>query len=247
MDAHHPLQHLLAHAGEPRTEHYVERPGPWGKLRLDIPDERALLATWNGMTPAQEDEARGAFELARSLFNPEDPQPGLSALSAVAARWPLWGAGHAALCDAFRHLGEHAEASYHARQLLAVVPDAAHVLKLAVSLAREGNLPDARALQEHVWTHRASEPDETAYQAACDLLVTLTRLKGGAQMVVVAEEALAAFPGDATLAYQRLLGLMLADRRDEALAGCEQALASLEQDAPLRPRFEQMRAALAGG
>jgi len=246
MDAPHPLQHLLAHAGEPRTEHFLERPGPWGRLRLDIPDERALLATSNGLTPAQEEEARDAFDLARSLFNPDAPEDGLNALTAVAARWPLWGAGHAALCDAYRHLGDHAEASYHARQLLAVVPDAGHVLKLAVSLAREGKLQDAQALQGHVWMHRASAPGQTDHQAACDLLVTLTRLKDGAQMVAVAGEALALFPGDETLTYQRLLGLMLSDRRDEARTGCDEVLASLPGDAPLRPRFEQMRAALDG-
>ena len=246
MKGAHPLQHLLAHGEAPRAEHFVERPGPWGLLRLDIPDERALLATWNGLTPEQEEEARGAFEAARALFDPESPDAGLGALLAVASRWPLWGAAHAALSDAWRHLGDHAEASYHARQLLAAVPDAEHVLKLAVSLAREGKLEDAHDIQAHVWTERASLRNEDAYRAACDLLVTLTRLKDGAKMVAVAEAALAAFPGDATLTYQRLLGLMLSDRRDEALAGCDGALASLEDGDGMRPRFEQMRALLAG-
>jgi len=246
MQDGHPLQQFLAHEGEPRTEHYVERPGPWGRLRLDIPDERALLATWEGLTPGQEEEARAAFEAARALYDPDAPEEGLRALSTVAARWPLWGAGHAALCDAFRHLGEHAEASYHARQLLAVEPDVDHVLKLAVSLAREGRLEDARQLQSHVWTTRQAQPGSCWYQAACDLLVTLTRLKDGAGMVALAEEALELFPGNATLAYQRCLGLLLSDQRDEALAGCEQALGSLGEDAPLRPRFEQLRATLAG-
>jgi len=242
----HPLQQLLAHEGEPRTEHYVERPGPWGRLRLDIPDERALLATWNGLTPGQEEEARAAFETARALFAPDAPEEGLRALSTVAARWPLWGAGHAALCDAFRHLGDHAEASYHARQLLALEPHVDHVLTLAVSLAREGRLEDARQLQSYAWTSRQAQPESSWYQAASDLLVTLTRLKDGAGMVALAEEALALLPGHPTLVYQRCLGLLLSDRRDEALAGCEQALAELAEGAPLRPRFEQLRAVLAG-
>lgn len=242
----HPLQDLLAHPGEPRTEHSLERPGPWGTLRLDIPDERALLATWEGLTPAQAQQAREAFEGARALFDPESPEAGLRALSAVASRWPLWGAGHAALCDAWRHLGRHAEASYHARQLLAAEPDADHVLKLAVSLAREGGLEDAERIQSHVWRMRTSLPGETAYQAACDLLVTLTRLFRGEQMVEVADEALAHFPGDATLTYQRLLGLQLSGRRDEARAGCEAALQAVDADSPLRPRLQKMRELLGG-
>jgi hypothetical protein len=246
MQEAHPLEHLLAQEGDSRTEYFLQRPGPWGSLRLDIPDQRAMLATWDGLTPEQEEVARQAFESARALFDPQAPEPGVRALSAVAARWPFWGAGHAALHDAFRHLGHHAEATYHARQLLAAEPHVDHVLKLAVSLAREGRLEQAEEIQSYVWATRASEPESCWYQAACDLLVTLTRRKDGDQMVTVANQALEVFPRDATLTYQRLLGLILSDRKDEARGGCEQALAELPEDAPLRPRFEQMRATLAG-
>ena len=186
MQPAHPIGHLLAHPDEPRTLHSLERPCPWGRLRLDVQDERALLATWNGLTAEQEDEARAAFESARTLFEPQDPLHGLEALAYVVARWPLWGAGHAALCDAHRRLGHHAEASYHARQLLAAEPDVDHVLKLAVSLAREGKLQDAKSIQSYVWNTREHQPRESGYRVACDLLVTLTRLQDGPGMVDLA-------------------------------------------------------------
>jgi tetratricopeptide (TPR) repeat protein len=243
---------LLRHAGATTTPFALDLPSPYGALRLDLADAAFVLAHPNGLSADEEQAANEAFVAARESYDPAAPEISEAGMRDIVRRWPLWGGGHGALHDLYTSQGRFEDAAYHLRQLIALQPTYENLLSLGELFGRLGRYDDARTLQEHLWATRdaatpglvETDPQALAYRAASHLLVTLTRQKAGDRMVEVADEALAAFGEDSTLRYQRILGLMLDNRRDEAQEACRAALATVDAEDPLAARFGQMAAML---
>ena len=94
----------------------------------------------------------------------------------------------------------------------------------------------------HVFEIRNQAPNQqAALTVAGDLLVTLHRLNRGDEMVRVADIAIAEYGAVSSIEYQAILGLFVADKKEEASERLNKALTNLNPQDPLLPRFEQMR------
>jgi tetratricopeptide (TPR) repeat protein len=242
------LNAILRHAGPSKSPFNLELPSPFGELRLDLENADFVLSHPKGLSADEEAAANEAFHAARALYDPSAPGVSEEAMRQIVRDWPLWGGGHGALHDLYKFQGRMEEAAYHLRQLIALQPSYENLISLGELLGRLGRYDEARTLQEHLWAERERaapglvEPDPRAlaYRVVGHLLVTLTRQQRGERMVQVADEALAWFGEDSTLAYQRALGMMLDGRQDDAREACRASLRRLEPDDPMRPRFQQM-------
>ncbi len=231
-------------AGLGRSELFLEFPHQrYGKLRLDVLDAEVMRSlTERAMTDEMVTDAEQRFQRGRELFDADDPTPSVEAMREITRLYPLWGGGHGALYDVCKHLGRYEDALYHLSQLIALQPEFDNLCDLGVLLGRLERLEDSATVLEHLLTIQHEAPSqESALDMVFSLLVTLTRQHRGAEMVKVADDAVARYGARVDLVYQGILGLILSKRTDEARQRLSNAIPNLPPNNPLETKFAEMK------
>lgn len=169
---------------------FLDIPHPrLGSLRLDVVNMDIMVTHPGGkMTEEMFVDAERRFQQARALWDASDPSRSIHGMRMITQQYPLWGKGHGALYDVYKHPGQHEEALYHFVQRVIVQPSFANRSELGMLLGRAGQLEASRVVPEELLDIVDEAPSpEVAHTMFDSLLVTLTRLHEGARMVEVAD------------------------------------------------------------
>lgn len=207
---------VIRHPGEPTTESYLERPSPWGSLRLDVLDFDNVPDSAH--TPAEIEEADRALREGQMAFRTDQPQRTVDAMIAITRRWPLWVGGHGGTFTVLTFVERHAEAIFHLRQSIAVLPDRSLVRKLQRALRTLGQMKESVVVGELLWSERAMLSTNLARGVALDLLIALGELKRFGSAADLAGEVIGALGPFEELILQRVYNLSRAGRWAEAEA-----------------------------
>jgi len=132
-------------------------------------------------------------------------------------------------------------------QSIAIRPIFSSLAELARVLGKQGKLEDSLILYRFLFeTRKEASSDQEAVRAIQGLLVTLTRLQKGAEMVQVADAANADYGGAALFHYQAILGIMLTKAFQPAMRRLESVEPHLNPADPMSAKFAQLKQILGG-
>jgi tetratricopeptide (TPR) repeat protein len=164
---------VLRHSGPPRTEHFVEIPSAYGKLRLDILGDVGVALTQAGMTPETTGAAHDLINKAEAKLQAGDREGGLGGLMEVVKLYPYSVDGYGALYNYYWDLGNREETIYYLQQMISLEPEYKYLTMLGKELGRAGRYDEALLLQGYLWENRQKATPDEAHDAACDYLITL--------------------------------------------------------------------------
>lgn len=235
---------MLRHAEPPTTPSYLERPSPWGMLRLDIEDPDRVPDFAH--TPAEIAEAERALETAQLEWDPDDPEATVAAMRAIARDWPLWVGGHGASFTILMMLARPTEAVWHLRQAIAALPVPDLLIRLARHLRDQGRFDAAACIHLQLWSQRATLHPHQAQGSATGALICLHKLGDFEGAVSLAAEAIGAIGHDPELIMHHLINLLRLQRRDEATRAWAAYDPHFPRDSLLRRSFDELRHMLGG-
>ncbi len=237
---------ILRHGGPPRTEHFVEIPSAYGKLRLDILGDVGEALTQTGMTPETNTAAHDLIDKAEAKLQAGEWEGGLDGLIEVVKLYPYSIDGYDALYNRYWDLGDRGETIYYIRQMIALNPTYKYLTLLGKELGRAGRYDEALLLQGYLWENRHKATPGEARDAACDYLITLGRTDGVKKMLDVASQAMTEIGNDSTLVYQYIYAHILDKQYAQARTLLNKVLPDLKGADPLYSRFIEMSNVLDG-
>lgn len=244
MSAELSALNLIRHAGEPTTEAYLERPSPWGWLRLDVLDFDRVPDSAH--TPAETAEADRALRRADHGFDPDRPELTVAAMREITRRWPLWVGGHGGSFTVLQHIGREEEALFHLRQAIAVLPERSLVFKLQHALRKVGRPEESAVIGEQLWSERARLDDDVALQVAIELVMALGMVERSERAVRVATEAMEACGPNDELVVHRVLNLLRCGRVEDATAAWADGAPHVPAASLVRGTFDALGQMLGG-
>ena len=180
---------VIRHHEEPRSEHFLEIPTPYGKLRFDILSQAEKALEQTGLSDEDAEVVRQRIGEAQDNLQQQAPQQVVEHLLAIIRDYPYAAPVYQLLSRFCLSNGDAAEAIFYQKQLVALQPHPEHLIRLGQLFGRTKRVDEAAIVQERLWTDRAALPKRLAHGLANDYLVTLSRLDGAAEkMLAVAEE-----------------------------------------------------------
>ena len=121
-----------------------------------------------------------------------------------------------AICE---NLGNLDKAAFHFRQSIAIDANFRVLGDLGRVLGKQKKLEDSLAILRYLFAHRdQASSREQAIGFTQTLLVTLTQLQRGEEMVQVADAAIESYGAATVFLYQAILGLLLSGQAAAGLA-----------------------------
>jgi tetratricopeptide (TPR) repeat protein len=231
---------VLRHGGPPRTEHFVEIPSVFGKLRLDILGDVGAALAQTGFTQEASKAADDLINKAEAKLQAGDKEGGLDGLMGVAKLYPYSVDGYGVLYNYYWGLGNRDETIYYLQQMIALDPEYTSLTMLGRELGRAGRYDEALLLQGYLWENRQNATPDEAHDAACDYLITLGRTDGAKKMIEVAGQAMNEMGNDTTLVYQYIYAYILDKQYTQARTLLNKILPDLKGADPLYSRFIDM-------
>jgi tetratricopeptide (TPR) repeat protein len=219
-----------------------------GELCLPIADPGVIMSmkAEEAGSPASEEiaalnKACQAFVAKRDLKN------AFAEAEAFSKRFPVFAHAYSLQGAFAEEMGEFDTAAFHMRQSIAIKPIFSSLAELARVLGKQGKLEDSLILYRFLFENRKeASSDQEAMGSIQGLLVTLTRLQKGAEMVQVADAAIADYGGATLFHYQAILGLMLSKSFEPAIRRLVALEPHLNPADPLLAKLAQLKQILKG-
>jgi tetratricopeptide (TPR) repeat protein len=237
------LIEVLAHQGPPRDSLVVKMPSLLGELRLDLlGGEEAFAAITEGRTLT---DAEYAALLASAGERAEagDGAGYVEILLDVARRDPFTLEPYTRLSRWYEEAGDLAEATYFARQALALRPAYRARFRLANLLGRSGRLDQARVVFAHLFEsrHECGEPG-VRYDATADYLQTLLQLEDWPALRDLSTQVWEDYPGDVGPGFHLAVAALSLREPAAATAALDRIEPFLPPDHILTPQVARLRA-----
>jgi len=220
----------------------------FGELCLPIADPGAILSMTveEAGSPAG-DEITALNKACHSFVEKRDFKSAFAEAKAFSNRFPIFAHAYSLQGAFAEEMGELDTAAFHLRQSIAIRPILSSLAELGQVLGKRGSLNESLVLYRFLFENRKEAgSDREALRFIQGLLVTLTRLQKGAEMVQVADAAIADYGGATTLHYQAILGLMISKAFQPALNRLEAIESYLNPADPMSAKFAQLKQVLRG-
>lgn len=237
------LIEVLAHQGPPRNSLVVTMPSLFGELRLDLlGGEEAFAAITQGRTLSDAEYA-ALMASARERAEAGDGPGYVETLLDVACRDPFTTEPYTRLSRWHEESGDLPEATWFARQLLALRPAYQARFRLANLLARSGQLDQARVVFAHLFEsrHQCGEPG-IRYDATADYLQTLLQLQDWPALRDLSTAVWEDYPGDIAPGFHLAIAAHWLHEPAAATAALDRIEPFLPPDHVLTPQVARLRA-----
>ncbi|MDQ6693481.1 MAG: hypothetical protein M3014_03540 [Chloroflexota bacterium] len=235
------LVDALIQKERPRTDHFVEIPYEFGRLRLDLLAPVEVALTQTGMTPEMVRQTDDIIENALRARLAGDIAGEETMLLDAVKQYPFASSLYGALYAMYDGQGNLTEAEFYIKQVIALTPDYRNMTYLARNLGRQEKFEEAATIQQHLWNTRVEATVTEALDAVYDYMVTLGRLQQAHTIIEVASQAMQEFGDRPTLVYQYIFGLVLDNQGDAAREQLRRVLPQISPQDPLYLHFTRMR------
>jgi len=220
----------------------------FGELCLPVADPGAIMSMKVEEVGSPAGEEIAALNKACQAFVEKgDLKSAFAEAEAFSKRFPVFAHAYSLQGRFAGEMGEFDTAAFHMRQSIAIRPIFSSLAELARVLGKQGKLEDSLILSRFLLKNRKeASSDQEAMGSIQDLLVTLTRLQKGAEMVQVADAAIADYGGATVFHYQAILGLMLTKAFQPAMRRLESVEPHLNPADPMSAKFAQLKQILRG-
>jgi tetratricopeptide (TPR) repeat protein len=215
----------------------------FGELYLPIADPGAIVSMTADEKLGPSGEAIAALNRACQAFvEKRDLKSAFAEAEVFSKRYPTFALAYSLMGGYAEGMGQLEQAAFHNRQAIAIRPDFSFLAKLGQILGKQGKLEDSLVIYLFLFENRKkSSSDGEAIHFLQGLLVTLTRLQRGEDMVRVSDVAIADYGGATIFHYQAILGLMLSKSFQPAMRRLMALEPHLNPTDPLLAKFAQLK------